>query len=426
MEEEVIGADIRPTPQTMPEWLAAGAAHSLRRIGFGASQQEIEGALQAGRETTIDELLARNACDPILDRGLPSLLAAGKVQSLAAWWIARILDGGAPFVERIALMWHNHFATSFAKVDDARLMHDQVQLFRDHGRGDFRKLLRRVAKDPAMLLWLDGNENRLGNPNENFARELFELFALGLGAYDEKDVQEAARAFTGWGVDRRRFAFRERYHDAGEKQVLGSRGNFDGNGVLEIALAHPECPRWIARRLLVEFVHPRPRATEIDAWAKVLLEEDWNIELTCRRLFLSDLFLSPRARLSRISGPVELIAGAARSMGARPAPAALARASADMGQNLYQPPSVQGWTGGRDWIHAGTWLARHNSLVHLAYSAVDQGLGWNADTLLSVLLPGGAPAPLRQAVEFELRKRSRSAIADATALVLTSPEAQLA
>lgn len=426
MEEEVVGGDDTAAQQTMPEWVAAAAAHSLRRIGFGASQQEIEGALQAGREATVDELLARNACDPLLDKGLPSLLAGGEIQPLASWWIARILDGGAPFAERIALMWHNHFATSFAKVDDARLMHDQVQLFRDHGRGDFRELLRRVAKDPAMLLWLDGNENRLGNPNENFAREVFELFALGLGAYDEKDVQEAARAFTGWGVDRRRFVNRERYHDAGEKQVLGSRGKFDGDGMLDLILARPECPRWIARRLIVEFIHPRPRETEIETWAAVLVEEDWNIERTCRRLFLSSVFLSPRARLSRISGPVELVAGAARSMGARPAPKALARATADMGQNLYQPPSVQGWTGGRDWIHAGTWLARHNTLVQLAHNAVEQGLGWSADTLLAVLLPDGAPAPLRDAVELALRKRSRVAIADATALVLTSPEAQLA
>ncbi len=421
----------------MRHWDPATAAHLYRRAGFGADRNTRESARSL--DDALQDIFSRRKHDALLMRGVDKLVSLEEIGELQAWWMALILRDRAPLVERVALMWHDHFATSNDKVRDVRLMHAQVQLFREKGLGDFRELLHAVATDPAMLIWLDGNDNRDGHPNENFAREVLELFALGIGNYQERDILEGARAFSGWGVDGRRFVFRRQYHDEGIKEFLGARGPFTGEEVIDRILAHPACARHIAHKLLEEFVRPNPSSEEVDTWASVLLEEQWSIERTLERLFRSELFLGPSARRSRIAGPVELVAHTLITLGIADtlSPADVARSAAQMGQALYRPPSVKGWDGNRTWIHAGSWLVRHNDLTRVAMAPGEredlaaafgtQGRNDLAERALDLLIPDGAGPALRETVrraaaESEDAPEARRTV---TALILTAPEYHL-
>jgi uncharacterized protein (DUF1800 family) len=376
------------------EWDRAAAAHLYRRAGFGAGASELDAALTSGYEAAVARLVEHEADDAALVGGARHLLAAGQLEPLAAWWMALMLAGTAPLRERVALLWHDHFATSHAKVGDVRLMHRQNELFRRRGLGDFRELLHAVAQDPALLVFLDGGENRRGQPNENFARELMELFALGRGAYGERDVQEAARAFTGWGTSGRSFELRADHHDAGQKTVLGTSGALGGEDVVDAILEQPACARWIAARLLAEFVAPAPEPAWVEAAAELLVREEWNVRETVRALLSSALFFSPRARRARIAAPVELVVSTAHVLGAHIAPRAAARAAEEMGQALFRPPSVKGWDGGRAWIKAGSWVARHNLLA-----AVAGGDAGEAELEVDASAALGAPRTAAEAAE---------------------------
>ncbi len=418
------------------EWDRPAALHLFRRAGFGARPQELARALEEGPAPTLARLFEERTTPELRDSIRP-LLAAGNIEHLQAWWMALILAGGAPLRERMALVWHDLFATSNAKVDDVRLMHAQNELFRSGGLGDFRALLRALARDPAMLLWLDGDTNRRGHPNENFARELMELFALGLGNYDERDVQEAARAFSGWGTAGRAFVFRREHHDEGDKTLFGRTGNWDGERALEFVLEQPACARHVARVLLEAFVAPAPAEAWVEALARVLVQTEWRIDRTLEVLLGSRLFFSPAARRTRIAGPVELVAVAARALDAPLAPKRAARLATDMGQALFRPPSVKGWDGGRAWIHSGSWIARHNALVTLVSSAGDGAepelARWLEESdempvrVLERLLPEALGGEPQRALERALGAAAGpdEARAAALALVLTSPEFQL-
>jgi uncharacterized protein (DUF1800 family) len=414
-------------------WNRAAASHLFRRAGFGASPGDVELSLSEGPEATVARLFAERA-SPDLRASIQPILATGDLELLQAWWMALILEGGSPLRERMTLVWHDHFATSNDKVDDIRLMHAQNELFRAHALDDFRNLLRAIARDPAMLRWLDGDSNERSHPNENFARELLELFALGIGNYDERDVREAARAFSGWGTSGRRSVFRPELHDEGEKTLLGRTGRFDGDGALDLVLEQPACARRVALVLLEAFVAPAPP----EAWVRELaavLAADWSIERTLRALLRSRLFFSPAARRARIAGPVELVAVAARSLGTPIAPRRAARLASAMGQSLFRPPSVKGWDGGRAWIHSGTWIARHNALVELVEGA-GEALRRVLDTderdelpalALERLLPDGVGSAFTDALDRAARhaRGADEARRAVVSLVLTSPEFQL-
>lgn len=423
-------------PGTDGAWDRAAAAHLFRRAGFGPEPGEVDRAVRSGLEPALEELLARDRHDPARRASIAPLLGAGDVELLAAWWLDLCRSGGAPLRERMTLLWHDHFATSYAKVGDVRLMHRQNETLRELALGDFRELLHAVARDPAMLVWLDGDDNRAGAPNENFARELMELFALGRGNYGEGDVKEAARALTGWGTRGRSFVLRPEHHDGGSKTIFGHTGAFDGDDVIDLVLAHPACPRWIARRLLVELCHPEPTAAEIDAASAALLNADWHIGRTVERILRSRLFFGPRARRARVAAPVELIVSALRALDASVAPAEAARAAAGLGQSLFRPPSVKGWDGGRSWIDAGTWIGRVNAMAALANggAGVDlaarfgpKGAGAVPDAVLAELLPEGLPPGRRAALEEAARAAPDrdAALRAVTTLVLTSPEFHL-
>lgn len=436
-----------PWKPSKDDWTPAAASHLLRRAGFGPAPGELEDALESGYGTTWERILA-----PAIDGRGPDdlegrsarirpLLSVGKLEHVQAWWAQLLMGDDHGLRERMTLMWHDHFATSNAKVDDVRMMHRQNEIFRTHGLGDVRVLLREVARDPAMLVWLDGNQNRAGAPNENFAREILELFTLGIGNYDEQDIREAARAFTGWGTEGRSFRARPEHHDGGAKTVFGQRGEFDGDDVLERIHEHPAFPRHIARRLLREFVEPDPDPLDVDALAKVLVRKDWNIGATLSVLLRSALFFSARAHRSRIAGPVEWTVSTLRRLGITPPPIEIARAFADLGQTLFVPPSVKGWDGGPAWIHAGTWIARHNRALgwldpqrgergKIAEAlGVDEG-STGSESILHALLPESHPqehAHLRAALavahgEPETREER---IDRTVGLVLTAPEYHL-
>lgn len=436
------------TPSSAAPFDRAAAAHLFRRAGFGAGRETIERALEEGFEASLQRLLEPPGHDPRLLEGIERLLAAGSIEHLQAWWMALMLANGDPLRERMTLLWHDHFATSHDKVQDVRLMHGQNRLLREQGLGSFRALLHALAKDPAMLVWLDGDSNRRGRPNENFARELLELFALGLGPsaarhYDERDVQEAARAFTGWGTAGRAFRWKPEDHDPGHKRVLGLEGALSGEEVIERVLDHPACARHVARRLLQELVAPEPEPAEVEALAAFLVEADWSVRAAVEHVLRSALFHAPATRRSRISSPVELVVGTALLLGARVAPLVAARAAGRMGQSLFRPPSVKGWDGDEAWIDAGTWLARHDALLRLACAELERAEGFEVDLraslgsperehivgrALELLLPEGVPSAFQATLQDALEQQpdERRALATVVALILTAPEHHLA
>jgi uncharacterized protein (DUF1800 family) len=415
----------------------------LGRAGFGGTPAEVEAAVADGFGATLERVLSESAAD-VAPTAAPDRFTDATIDDLATAWVARMLGGAAPLRERMTLVWHQHFATSWDKVAVTRLMHVQYELLRQHALGDFRVLLHAIARDPAMLRWLDGDFNVRGGPNENFARELLELFALGVGAYSERDVQEAARALTGWGTKDERFVVRPRMHDDAAKTVFGQTGNFDGDALIDVVLAQPACPRWIARRILVEFVLPDPPSAAVDELALVLTSSDWSIRAAVATVLASELFFSAAARRSRIAAPVELVVRSVRQLDVRITPRLAAGAAARMGQLLFRPPNVKGWEGGRAWIHVGAWIARREFLTTLAEAhlprAGDASVAFSlrreqpestadaARMALARLLPGLDDAMLAAIVRTaaDTCNSPEDALRLCAALVMTAPEYQLA
>jgi uncharacterized protein (DUF1800 family) len=426
------------------DWNRAAATHLLERAGFGPEPEEADRLASGSVADAIASIFAPVGHNNEYLRGIEIMLGAGNIEFLSAWWIGLIVRGGDNLRERIALMWHDHFATSNAKVKDVRLMHGQNKLFREHGMGDFRQLLHKVAKDPCMLIWLDGDSNRAGAPNENFGREVMELFTLGIGNYTESDIEEAARCLSGWGTKGRAFRYRAKYHDDGVKTLLGQTGNFTPEQALDIMLVNAAAPRHIARRLLAEFITTDASPELVGSAARLLVDCDWNIEQTVRVLLTSEAFFDTQSRRARIASPVELVARATRILGSNVPPKILAEAIGEMGQSLFAPPSVKGWDGERVWINAGTWTARHNSMAQLLESeeytdiavALNSALEANsmrdaARETVRILLPGLADDPagtaFTEAVADAAHKAAtvQEATRIASVLVLTSPEYQL-
>lgn len=358
--------------RTDSPWSRSAATHLLWRTGFGASADEIQQATQDGLEKSLDRLLAPPAetaefgkADALLRQ---AAFDSGSIQDLKVWWLHRMTASANPLIEKLTLLWHNHFATSNAKVDSVPLMAAQNDLLRRESFGSFRRVLHDISKDVAMLVWLDSNSNRKRHPNENFAREVMELFSLGVGNYSEQDIQEAARAFTGWHVRNGEFWFNTIQHDTGEKVVFSKRGNFNGGDVVELCLEHSACPRFLAFKLLRQFVEPSPSQAHIDALAACIRQHNFEWRPILRELFTSRMFFSDEARQSIIKSPVELLLGAVRQLKAKPNLQSLARLSAELGQDIFEPPTVKGWDGGRLWISSTTLIQRANFATALLKS----------------------------------------------------------
>jgi len=427
-------------------WTRRDATHLLWRTQCGASAAEIDRAMSDGLEATVERLLSVEPESPAFeadDRTLRRLaLDSGNPADLKAWWAQRLLKSANPLAEKLTLFWHGHFATSHVKVRSNELMLAQNELFRKHAWGSFRELLHGVSRDVAMLNWLDSNSNRVRHANENFARELFELFALGVGNYTEQDIQQAARAFTGWHVRQDKFWFNKLQHDTGEKSVFGKTQNLDGDDVVELSLQQPAAATFLAGKLLRFFVTPTPTAEVIDQVAGALRESDYRLQPVLRRVFTSSYFYSPEVRRGIIKSPADLLLGTQRALESRPKLQETTQRMAELGQDLFAPPTVEGWTGGRLWINSATLLARANFAAELALgdrfgqiaSPVEaaSARGWHepsqaldhyAELLLAIDL-GDARPRLEQHVRQTpggLDQRLRGAIHS----LLTMPEYQL-
>ncbi|MDQ1291673.1 MAG: hypothetical protein QG615_1482 [Nitrospirota bacterium] len=360
------------------------ARHLLARTGFGGNPAEIRELAALDREAAVDRLLAGggriattsppaavlSALPPA--EGMKGLSFAQKKAlqqerreeafELKGWWYQELLSTPFPLTERMTLFWHNHFTSSFHKVKWPALLYHQNVLLRHHALGSFRDLLFQIAKDPAMVLYLDTQSNHRDHPNENFARELFELFTLGEGHYTETDIKEAARAFTGWHVALHHgggFAFNRRQHDGGVKHVLGKTGTFGGDDILAIALDQPACARYLTAKLWREFISDEPDAREVERLAAQFRNSGYQIVPLLRGLMTLPQFWAPETRGVLVKSPVELLIGTIRLLNLPiEGTTMLAKYGKRLGQDLFDPPNVKGWPGGTRWITSATLLNR--------------------------------------------------------------------
>jgi uncharacterized protein (DUF1800 family) len=341
-------------------------AHLLRRAGFGATEAELDQYTALGFAGALDRLLnPEQVDDSAADQQLAPLTTdlgdPKKIEPAKFWWVNRMLYTQRPLLEKVTLFWHDHFATANSKVGNAVLMQRQVQLFRDNGLGNFETLLQKVTRDPAMLIWLDNRQNRKGATNENFAREVQELFTVGIGNYTEQDIKEAARAFTGHGLDRTQaYVFNNAQHDAGLKTFQGQAGNFDADDILGILVRHPATARYLTTKLFKFFAFDDPDPSTIDRLADTFVSSNFDIRSVLRDIFTGPEFLSPQAFHGQIKQPVDLVLGSLKSLNVQNIGPDVTQVLRRMGQDLFNPPDVSGWKGGPAWLNATTLFERFN------------------------------------------------------------------
>lgn len=396
-------------------WTIREAAHLLRRAGFGGSPDDLARLAARPVSAAVDTLIAFPAgstlpAGPVLlpdtfrpyvrlpsvatlspeaaDPGRAAIfvqapavpfnqlgaddrkavqmeIGQGRRHNIVAiqeWFLDRMIASPAPLQEKMTLLWHGHFTSAYQKGIPAQALVDQNNLFRRYALGNVRELTLAVSQDPAMLRYLDNGQNFKAHPNENYARELMELFTLGIGNYTESDVRESARSFTGWTIDPQSWTFAQnpRQHDTGSKTFLGRTGNFDGHDIVEIIFAQPAAARWFANTLLNFFVYNEPEPGLVDAVAALIHKNDFELQPVMATLLRSNVFYSERAYRALVKSPVEFIVGSYRLYGiGQVEPVALA-ALRRMGQLLFDPPNVKGWDGGAAWINSQAMLTRAN------------------------------------------------------------------
>lgn len=352
-------------------WDSKKVAHLLRRATFGARLEQLKIGLDLRPASLVSSLLQGDDDQIEFESKMHSLvetaIASHDVRQLQAAWVVRMLSSPHPLQERLTLFWHDHFATSQAKVDSLRLMQQQNDTLRQHALGHFSDLLTAMVRDPAMLIWLDSDTNRKGNPNENLAREVFELFSLGVDNYTEDDIKEAARALTGWSVQNERAVFDPSKHDSGPKTILGQTGRWTAGDVARIALQQPACARFLVRKIFREFVSETVELRDelLDPLADEYRLRDYDTAWLLGTIFRSWVFYSDAAIGQRIKSPVEFLIGAVRTLGGQASPVKLAEACDTLGQSLFFPPSVKGWDGGTEWIDPNAVLLRQNLAYQL-------------------------------------------------------------
>jgi uncharacterized protein (DUF1800 family) len=467
-------------PSAADPWNRKWAAHLYRRAAFGASGAELAQAQKQGFGATLALLLngqpgASDLVSTLNDTGRIAATRDAEGGQLRGWWVYCMLQGGHPLREKLTLFWHNHFATSITKVRDPKLMFRQNGLFRERALGTFGPMLQAVSRDAAMLVWLDSNSNVKGKPNENYAREVMELFSLGVGNYTEKDIREAARAFTGWHTDGTGFRFNAAQHDDGEKTVLGKTGEWDGGAVVNIILEQPAAARFLVRKLYTTLVsETRAPDALLEPLCESFRASDYDIAALVKTVLASRLFYSDHAFRKRVKSPVEYALGAVRAVYRRFDESdahyralphqALVRWLGLMGQALFAPPNVKGWPGGRTWLNTATVLERDNFAAALASGSLWMppaeavGFAVSADlppprafdparvldeekattpedavrVLLELYVPGGARAAAREKLVAYMAEDKPTGLAFARRVretvhaILTMPEYQLA
>ncbi len=315
---------------------------------------------------------------PVVDKFFYGLRAnALETRRVALWWAGRMVATPRPLEEKMTLFWHGHFATSETKVRDYRKLLLQNRTLREHATGNFRELLMAVMRDPAMLVYLDNGQNIKDHPNENFGRELLELFTMGVGNYTEGDIREASRAFTGWTNDALDFRFDQDKHDDGTKEFLGHRGAFDGDDIVDIILAQPVTAEFVSSKIYRFFVREDPSAATTTRLARVFREADYELKPLLRAIFLSRDFYSAPSVATQIKSPVQLLVSTYRKLGLSRAPTIpdFNAQTRRLGQALLYPPNVAGWSGGRTWITPATLLERGNSMREVLFPEDPESFG---------------------------------------------------
>jgi len=373
-------------------------AHLLRRAGFGATRTELDHYVAMGQTAATEAILnytktsnaALESQLPTIDLGSSTPPTAAAIQS---WWLQRMTLSARPLEEKMTLFWHGLLTSGLDKAGSAQLF-TQNQLFRSMALGNFDELLKAVSKNPAMMVYLDTETNRKGKPNENYARELMELFTTGIGHYTEDDVRESARSFTGWtlqGGKQLRYAtasqFVPRLHDAGAKTFMGKTGTFTGDDIVEMLVPLRATAVRLTTRLFGFFAYPNPDPEIVNHLADTFQKTHYNVGAVLREIFTIDAFYSDKAYRSLVKTPAELVAQTLKATGANAKTyTAAAVAMAPMGQVLFYPPNVAGWPGGTSWINSSTLLTR----INFANAATQRGqgslaaqsLGQLSDTLL--------------------------------------------
>ncbi len=433
-------------PDVDGPWTTAEAAHLYRRAGFGAPLAVLREAAEKTPGQASQDLLT--ATEPESFRQLTAQLAraavaSGDPRSLAAWWMRRIISTPAQATERLVLFWHGHFATSAEKVTDVDLMLQQNELIRTHAMTEFEPFVQAMARDPAMLLWLDAATSRKAHPNENFARELMELFCLGEGRYTEADIREAARCFTGWEVRRRQFRFNRYQHDSDEKTVLGRTGLFDGQDIVRIVLEQSAAAEFLICKLVRYYF--RDEIPDVAALCQPLIrqyrENSMRLQPVLQTMFSSRLFYSRWCQGFRVRSPVDLAVSLLRTFEGSANTVLLSQRTQEAGQGLFFPPGVQGWDEGRAWINTSTLLGRSNLISGLLTDSStrfsgkapaeycrevlaedpQQAIRELQTALFARSLPG---ATLGSATQL-LRQRSDQSLLEALQLLCSIPEFQL-
>ncbi len=419
------------SPIAANDWSYDRAAHLLERAGFGGTPEEIERLAALGPEGAVNSLLNYDQVDnsalaPFDESGiwdeamLPDVndsldfrggmaraYERGSVygavpneggvrhfqpiinmlyyrnyatrhewERATVWWANRMLNSSRPLEEKMTLFWHGHFATEQEKIRDYRLLLDEIALLRENATGNFRDLLLKISKDPGMLVYLDNRKNIKGHANENFAREVMELFALGVGNYTEDDVKEAARAFTGWANRGPEFIDDPELHDDGEKTLLGETGNFNGEDIVDILVRQEVCAEFISGKIY-RFLVREELSPELNrALAAILRDNNYDLKPLLRTIFMSRDFYGPDSYASQIRSPVQYLISTYKKLGLDRVPGtpSFYYVSAQLGQALGNPPNVAGWDGGRAWINPSTLMERGNVMRHLLFPAEAEGL----------------------------------------------------
>lgn len=412
------------------------AAHLLRRAGFGATSAQLD-QYAAMTSTTMTEsvLNYQQASNAALEAQLPTLdLTSDKgpnAGAIQAWWLQRMVQTARPLEEKMTLFWHGLLTSGLDKAGPAQ-MYTQNQLFRKLALANFDDLLKAVSKDPAMMVYLDTENNRKGKPNENYARELMELFTTGIGHYTEDDVRESARAFTGWtlkGGKQLRYttesAFNPKYFDSGSKTFMGKTGNFTGDDIVEMLVPLRATAERLSTRLFSFFAYPNPEPEIVRHLADTFQQSRYNVGAVVREIFAMDAFYSPKAYRALIKSPAELAVQTLRAAGADAKGfSAAVTASAAMGQILFYPPNVAGWPAGTSWINSSTLLTRVNFVNAAAQRMRPSSPSQTLDQLTSTLVDGNLSPTTRDGLQAFASAHPSNA-AGLLFMVLATPEFQL-
>lgn len=478
----------------------AQARHLLLRAGFGGGPEEVADLAEAGLGKAVEGVIGQAAstgveAEPQIDPDVIRPLTTEERQQFAdarregdeaarsrlqktinerraqdrrmlgelrRWWVGLMVDSPSPLREKLVLLWHSHFASRHRNVRDTYLMYQQNQMFRGHAAGSFAELARAVVRDPAMLKFLNNDQNNKGKPNENLAREFMELFTLGEGNYTEADIKQGAKALTGYHIDDNDFVFRERRHDNTKKTVLGETGRLDGDDLVDVLLDQPACPKYIALKLyrhfvadVTDYLHEVPEAQQevIRRMAVMLRKNGYEVAPVLEALFKSRHFYDPGVVGHKIKSPAQLVAGTARTLGTPTRSAGtLSDGLTAMGQALFDPPSVAGWAGGRSWINTSTLFTRQNVCTYLITGKDPRKKKWNrkqvgydpmhllagvdsreprpvVDHIVGFMLGDHTPAERREPLYQFMRARSKGVTKDSLIALLTlitaMPEYQL-